>query len=72
MDDYRLIPEIIDKGEVYKRSDLKLIYLNRNGKLYRLVLKRTSDGTENYFLSLFETKDRLADLQVRDTFERIR
>ena len=72
LEDYRMIPAIIDQGEVYQQNNLKLIYLQQGEKLYRAALKRTGAGTENYFLTLFETSVGLADLQVRKKYERIR
>lgn len=71
--DYRMIPEIIDQGEVYKRNDEKLIYLLRGETVYRAVLKKTKDGSENYFLSLFgSSSDANAIKQVAAKYERIR
>lgn len=73
LDDYRLIPEIIDQGEVYRQGDTRLIYLSRGDVLYRAALKRAEEGDrDNWFLSLFKTSDRLADIQVREKLERIR
>ena len=70
--DYQNIPEIIESGEVYKQGSSRLIYLQKEDKLYRAALKRTEDKKENYYLTLFTTQEELADLQVRDRFERIR
>lgn len=72
LDDYRLIPEILDNGEVYQLGDQRLIYLSRQGRLYRAGLKTTRDGRENYFLTLFETTTARAKRQVTDKYERIR
>lgn len=73
LEDYRMIPEIIDQGEVYQRSDEKLIYLFRGESVYRAVLKKTKDGSENFFLSLFaSTTDANAMRQVVEKYERIR
>jgi len=80
IEDYRKIPRIIEKGEVWRRADRtdRLVYLELDGKLYRAALKRTKDGGENYFLTLFETSEELADRQVREfrnpgkEYERIR
>jgi hypothetical protein len=72
LDDYRMIPEIIDRGEVYRQGDVKLIYLFSDGQVYRAALKRTKDGSENYFLSLFETTDKKNMAEVAAIYERIR
>lgn len=69
---YRLLPEIVDNGEVYRQGDLKLIYLWRAGKLYRAGVKRTKDTTGNYILTLFETTDKTALRNIRQKYERIR
>jgi len=71
--DYRMIPEIIDQGEVYQRNDEKLIYLLRGDTVYRAVLKKTKSGSENYFLSLISSStDTNAVKQVVAKYERIR
>lgn len=72
LEDYRLIPEILDQGEVYKQDDQRLVYLKRGDKLYRAGLKRTADGMENYFLTLFETTDARAKRQVVSKYEKVR
>jgi hypothetical protein len=70
--DYRKIPEILETGEVYKRGDARLVYLKDGDKLYRATLKRTEDGRENYFLTLFATTETSAENQVRRKLERVR
>ncbi|MBT0664770.1 phage head morphogenesis protein [Geobacter pelophilus] len=71
--EYRLIPEIIDQGEVYRRNDEKLIYLLRGDTVYRAVLKKTKDGSENYFLSLFGSSNETnAIKQVAAKYEKVR
>ncbi len=73
LDDYRRIPEIVDLGEVYKRGEERLVILQRGEKYYRAGLKRTRDGRENFFLTLFETTDeKMNNRQVRDRYQRIR
>jgi hypothetical protein len=54
--DYRQIQEILDKGEVYKQGETRLVYLTLHGVKYRAALKRTKDGKKNYFLSLFKNE----------------
>lgn len=72
LDDYRNIPEIIETGEVYKQDDTRLIYLKMGDRFYRAALKRTRDGKENYYLTLFTTTEKQADWQVRERYERVR
>lgn len=70
IDDYRRIPEIIDRGEVYQRSNERLIYLRRGDTMYRAVLKTTADRGENFLLSIFKGSSE-AMRQVQK-YERIR
>lgn len=70
--EYRLAPEIINSGEVYRQGDTRLIYLWRDGKLYRAGVKRTKDKSGNYILTLFGTTDKTALKNVREKYERIR
>lgn len=72
LEDYRLIPEIIETGEVYKQGATRLIFLKKDGRLYRAALKRTGDRKENYFLTLFEIDEGRGNRQVRNKYERIR
>ena len=72
IDDYRLLPEIIDQGEVYARGATRLIYLWRNSRLYRAAVKVTRDKAENFVLTLFAMEDPLADKQVRKRWPRER
>lgn len=70
--EYRLIPEMMDKGEIYQRGANRLIYLWRDGKLYRAALKKTKGDASNYVLTLFQTTDKVAKRNVRSKYERIR
>lgn len=75
--DYQMIPEVISDGEVYLRpvtgrESERLIFLKRNGKLYRAAVKATADKGKNFFLSLFETTDGKALEAVRSKYNRIR
>lgn len=72
LEDYRLIPEIIDEGEVYKKSNERLIYLQKGDRLYRVGVKRTKDKTSNFVLTLFETTESIAGRNVRGRYERVR
>ena len=56
LDDYRRIPDVVHKGEKYRDGATHVIVLERgDGSVYRAVLKKTRDGSDNYFLSLFRT-----------------
>lgn len=70
--EYRMIPEIVDAGEVYREGNDRVIYLWRNGKLYRAAVKRAKDGGGNFFLTLFTTTDKVAERNVRTKYERVR
>lgn len=74
VDDYRMIPEIVDNGEVYVRSEERLIMLKMGDVTYRAVIKRTRDKGRNYMLSLFKSStDSRAVKQLKDKgYERIR
>lgn len=72
VDDYRMIPDVVDHGEVYQQSNERLIFLRRNGKLYRAALKTTSKKDRNYFLTLFSTSDEAAYKDVVKKYDRIR
>jgi len=56
LQDYQKIPLILEQGEVWIVPDKpeRLIYLFIDGVTYRAALKRTVDGDENYFLTLFK------------------
>jgi len=74
LEDYRLIQQLLDTGEVYQRpnSSERLIYLALHNVFYRAALKRTGDGLKNYFLTLFKTTDEKAEKEVRSKMERVR
>jgi len=70
--DYQRIPEILDLGEVYLQGNTRLVYLQHGKRFYRAALKRTKDGDENYFLTLFETTDAKAKEEIRKKYKRVR
>lgn len=70
--EYSLIPEILEKGEMYRQKTKRYVLLHKDGKLYRAAIKTTQDESEVYLLSLFSTTEELADIQIRKKFERIR
>jgi len=70
--EYRLIPEIVDSGEIYSKGADRIIYLWKNGKLYRTALKKTKGDQGNYMLTMFQTTEKVAERNVRIKYERIR
>lgn len=70
--EYRMLPEIIDTGEIYRSGEDRIIYLWRDGKLYRAALKKTKGDKGNYVLTMFQTTDKVAERNVRSKYERIR
>lgn len=72
LEDYRKIQRVLSEGEVYRQTDVRLVYLKLDGKLYRAAVKTTGGRDENFFLTLFETTDNLAYEQVQKKFERVR
>ncbi len=70
IDDYRLIPEIIQFGEVYQQGDSRLVYLMKKNRLYRAALKRTKDGRGNYYLTcLGQPRRKLRKRREKNTEE---
>lgn len=72
LDQYRLLQQIVDRGEVYQEDDRRILLLSRAGKLYRASIKSDQAGKRIYLLSLFETSEKLADTQVRKVYRRLR
>ena len=65
IDEYRKLPEIIAKGEIWNREQKKYVLLLIDGMTYRAALKVTLDGSENYLTSLFKQSDKKADTEIR-------
>lgn len=72
IEDYQKLPEIIRRGEIYLQSDVRLVYLNLDEKLYRVSIKTDRERLKNYLLSLFKTNDKQADKQIRNRLKRLR
>ncbi|NVM78894.1 SPP1 gp7 family putative phage head morphogenesis protein [Duganella sp. SG902] len=72
LEDYQKIPDILDRGAVYKQGEDRLVVLQLDGVLYRAGLKRTKSGLKNYFLTLYRTNDKAAERSVTSKFERLR
>lgn len=72
LSDYQKIPDILDQGAIYKQGDDRLVVLAVAGVLYRAGLKRTKNGSKNYFLTLFKTNDKAAERSIVSKLERLR
>lgn len=72
LQNFRMIPDIVDSGEVYRQAEERLIFLKDGEKLYRAGIKRTSDKSRNFMLTLFETTTEKAKKQVVKKYERTR
>lgn len=57
--EYRLLPDIINRGEVIQESGQNLIFYHAGGKLYKAVVKATRDGSELYLTTFFRTQEPL-------------
>ncbi len=71
LDDYRRIPDIVDRGDAYQQDDNRLIYLADGDSLYRLALKVTAERRELYVVSLFRTSRAAADKEVAQRLRKI-
>lgn len=70
--EYRILPEIVDSGEIYRKGADRIIYLWRDEKLYRAAIKKTKSDKGNYVLTMFQTTDKVAERNVRTKYERVR
>jgi SPP1 gp7 family putative phage head morphogenesis protein len=70
--DYRLLPRLIDEGEVYMEGAQRIILLADGDRLFRASIKVDEQKKRLYLLSLFETNQADADRQVRKRYARIR
>ena len=56
LDEYRLIPEVVQKGKVIREKDAKLYFFQRQGHLYMTTIKATEDKAENYLVTFFRVR----------------
>lgn len=70
--DYQHVPEIIDRGEVYKQGQERLVYLKTGGRLYRAVLNQAREGEDSYYLTVLAITDEKAIREARETLRRVR
>lgn len=64
LDEYRLIPDVVDHGQVIDRGDSKLVFFHTAGRFYKLSLKVTQDLNELFVTTFFRTDQRE---QLRDS-----
>ncbi|MBF0168787.1 MAG: minor capsid protein [Alphaproteobacteria bacterium] len=50
-DEYRLLPDIFQKGLVLGQSDSRLVFFKHAGRLYKAVIKSDGERTANYLVS---------------------
>lgn len=63
-DEYRLIPDVVDHGQVIDRGDSKLVFFHTAGRFYKLSLKVTQDLEGLFVTTFFRTDQRE---QLRDS-----
>ncbi len=69
--EYRLVQQMLDEGEVYKKGDERLVLLHRQDRLYLAALKVDQSRSRVYFLSLYKVTEADAKRKVLD-LERLR
>ena len=69
--DYQRIPHIIRDGEIYRQGNKRFALLHMDGVLYRAAIKITADASKVYLLTLFRTTEQLAQMQIRNKFEKV-
>ena len=72
LDDYKKLPEIIAKGEIYETQERRYILLKIEEKTYRAAMKVTKSKTEVYLLSLIAQSNKKADIEIRNKFKQLR
>ena len=56
LNEYRLIPEIVQKGKVIREKDARLYFFQRQDHLYMAAIKATEDKAENYLVTFFRVR----------------
>jgi SPP1 gp7 family putative phage head morphogenesis protein len=72
LDAYQMLPRMLDEGEVYQQDDRRVVLLSTGGKVYRAAIKVDEKRERLYLLTLFETRQAIADRQVRRVMKRLR
>ncbi|MGE0333085.1 MAG: phage minor head protein [Ramlibacter sp.] len=70
LQDYQLIPQIVDEGDPYVQGGNRLVFLFEGDQVWRLALKATAKRSELYVLSLFRTTAEKARREIRERLQR--
>jgi hypothetical protein len=71
-EDYCRLPDVINKGEIFKQSNERIVFFRKDDRRFRAAIKTTKNGRENYLVHLQEiTKERDYRSAVKK-YERIR
>jgi hypothetical protein len=63
--EYQLIPEAIERGEVIAQGEDRLVFLHREQRLYKAVVKATQDREELFLISLQRADERERQRMLR-------
>ena len=55
--EYRLLPDVVNRGLVVAQGDQRLVFFHREGRIYKAVVKATQDGKELYLVTFHRTDD---------------
>lgn len=58
VDDYRVIPDLIDQGTIIKGRDRTLVFFGFKDRLYKSVIKTTQTGDGSFLTSLIRTSEK--------------
>ena len=72
LEQYQLVPQMLDEGEVYQQGDERIVLLGVGEQLYRAAIKVDAAKRRVYLLTLFRTTKAQADRQIRQQLTRIR
>lgn len=64
-DEYRLLPEIVEKGQVINRGDNKLVFFHVADRLYKLSLKVTGNRDGLFVTTFYRTNPREFERDLR-------
>lgn len=62
--EYRLLPDLINKGAVIEQDKQRVVFFRRDGRLYKAVVKTTKSGDEIYMVSFHRADARDFDREV--------
>jgi hypothetical protein len=64
-DEYRLIPDVVDRGQVIDRGDNKLVFFHMADRLYKLSLKVTGNRDGLFVTTFYRTNPREFERDLR-------